>query len=304
MEPTPAERWSLIAASILLIIGMMYVALNAANDSAGRAKLARGISTSPAPTVPVNGGFIAGQADATPTPQPVAGGLPGIGEESRGGSSGGGSSGGGSGSPVNPGAAAPPKAGKYAYTTSSGAALNLVVEARPSSTGVRQREYFTDENGQPAGSGDQNVWWKADSKVIEDGKYGQGDRSTNCNWEPDLLQYVLPLNANSSWKIDSSCPTDLGPQGGPGKITNTGNYRVVGTERLQVGGKSVDCWVIEGTSDTVIKNATGQTVFSFQSTSRDWFAPKYGVSARALTTTSGGFGEGTESTNLQSVDPK
>lgn len=305
MEPTVAERWSLVAASIVLIIGMMYVAINSANDSSRRAKLARGISTTPGPTIPVNGGFALGKGEATPTPQPVSGGLPGIGQETS--SSGGGSSSSGSGATsLDPGTSAPPKTGKYTYVTSNGTPITFVVEGRAGASGTRQREYFTDDKGQPAGESDQNTWWKGDSKVIEDGKYSGGGQATYCDWNPDLLQYPLPLNANSSWNVDSSCKVDLGPQGGgQGTLRSTGSSRVVGTERLQVGTKNVDCWVIEGSSTIVVSNATGQTIFTIQTTVKDWFAAKYGVSARVVTTFgSGGGGGQSESTTLQSVDPK
>ena len=85
--------------------------------------------------------------------------------------------------------------------------------------------------------------------------------------------------------------------------------KVTSLERISIAGKVLDCWVISRTTHIV---GSGAYEFTSDSTSQEWFSPKYGqiVKSSTDTTSSGTYNGQTMSSQSKStteavtVDPE
>ena len=181
------------------------------------------------------------------------------------------------GPPQDPGPATPPKSGTYKYTfsakDSSGEtkkdATNRVEDKGTSGNETRQRVTS-------AGAGitqASDVSWRPDGVYVLKTTFTFGDKSGDCDWEPDTLQLKLPITKGASWKADSTCTVS-----GLGPTPFTVSRHVEGTfaelQRVKVGDEVVDVWSIPGKEHVEF---AGTTV---DSTSVTLFSPKHGLTVK------------------------
>ena len=311
METTNSERISLIAATILLIIGMMYMSVQAAEDSRQRAAAGRGEGRA---------------AQATPVPQateeelsdedllgmlgggtndPAGGNLPtggGPGIRPTGPTGPTGPGGGPTPRPratpsafqddpsVNPaGTGQPPRPGRYVYRdTDGGSEFTMRMEQMG---GGRYREHIESGDAPPGFELYLETVWSGSSKTLDKVVTKFQAQDYSCDFQPDVTAYPFELSRGRSWQNDSSCTVNS-PMG-----QQTQNYRgtsaVVGAARVEVAGRSVEVWVIESNFQS---SGGGPSGFS-----RDYFSPEHGVSVRTEGQ-AGGFGSG--NSQLQNLDPR
>lgn len=135
-----------------------------------------------------------------------------------------------------------------------------------------------------------------------------GDKRSECDWNPDYLDLKLPMEVGSTWMIDSSCEFESGGPGGKVKFTLRGTKKVVGKENVNVSGRSVESFVVDGAIDFVF--AGGGMSQSQKGNSKEYFSPMTGLTVKTIQTTKaptkpgGEPEEFTVTSELQSLDPR
>ena len=157
----------------------------------------------------------------------------------------------------DPGPAQPPVKGTYVYTFTN--------SADPSLNGSNERkvEELPPENGSPRRK--TTAKDSAGNTLVQDEKWSNdGIRATashitssgttiDCEWQPPLLEFALPLSVGKSWKSDSTCKTMVaGTQVTIHRVTDS---KVTGKAVDKVGDTEVATWVIESTGTTTVRSA-------------------------------------------------
>lgn len=123
--------------------------------------------------------------------------------------------------------------------------------------------------------------WRGDGLFEDAFTASVGDDSLACDWTGDFLTLAFPLQKDLRWTSEGTCSKDDG--------TKTSEYhrrdqaRVLGGERLTVGGQQVDCWVIERTqvvTNTVRRTDGSSSSEQVEHTVKQWWAPKQGLLAK------------------------
>ena len=294
MDVSAGERISLIGATVVLIVGMMYVSVEAAEDARRRNASGRDRVTATAAPSPTAAALtdeellqtLRGErrptfGDEAPAPVPGAVGPRGPGP------------GAGPSGPrftprprvtpppfnddpsVNPSpSGTQPKAGRYDYTSSVDPDERITFRMEPLGGG-RYREHIEFDEAPPGLEVFQETVWSGERKVQDKETSRFAGEERTCDWQPDLVLYQFPLRRGATWQTKGACT-----QGDDSREREM-TFRVLGAQRLQVGGRSVDVWVIEGGQGSEV---------------RDYFAPDYGVTARVE--------DGDDTYNLRSLDPR
>jgi hypothetical protein len=181
---------------------------------------------------------------------------------------------------ADPGPAAAPRPGTYKerHTTTSGSSTTtedlttkIENESQAGSTTNQKVTISSDK-----GSFTSEVAWKPDSVLMLSNTFGSGASTFVCNWTPPVQLLALPLSIGTAWSSDSRCTVSASGQ--TETVHETMQAKVTGLERISVAGKVLDCWVISRTTHV---DGTGAFNFTSDSTSTEWFSPKYGQSAKS-----------------------
>lgn len=177
----------------------------------------------------------------------------------------------GLGAAVDPGLPVAPRAGVYRYRTTGGGEGD-----GESTTRVEERGRSGDEvRLSVASAGGQltttsDVVWRPDGVRTLRSTLAFGDRSGDCDWEPDVVDAVFPLRAGATWRTETACQlTGLTPT--PVTLQRTSSAKVLELRRTQVAGQAVDVWAIER-----IERLAGAGM-SEEVTVVTLFSPKHGI---------------------------
>lgn len=187
----------------------------------------------------------------------------------------------GLGAPVDPGPAEAPRPGLYRYRVTGGAEGD-----GESTTRVEEQGRSGDEvrllvaiaSGRVTITSD--VVWRPDGVRTLRSTFTFGSSTGECDWEPDVVEAVFPLQPGTTWRSESSCQmTGLTPA--PIELQRTSSAKVLELRRTEVAGQTVDVWAVErverlsggGRSDEV-------TVVAL-------FSPKHGLDVDVRGTRSG-----------------
>ena len=110
--------------------------------------------------------------------------------------------------------------------------------------------------------------------------FGTPPNGIRCDWNPDWAEYAFPLAAGKSWTVHSTCHPAA-----TASVDIVATLRVTGAERTNVGGVTVDVWVI--VTDATITFKGPQATDTEKIHDEDHFAPDHGVTVREKTTSSG-----------------
>lgn len=246
------ERVALAIASVIAVVAIVFAAVGvpgADDDSELAVTTASPVATAAATTAPATGVAL------TPTRVPATPAAP----TQR-------------ALAAAPGSTVPPKPGAYRYRESSESGTTEETVRYADRGGGRQTESDDDAMSEIA--------WRDDGKFVLETTFGQPPEGFRCDWNPDVLEYKLPLATGSSWEIKASCSPGQGLT-----ISIDARSEVVGSERIRVAGEDVDTWVVR--SQGTLTFQTPQGTSTQKVTSDDRFSPKHGLSVRSSETTEG-----------------
>jgi hypothetical protein len=150
--------------------------------------------------------------------------------------------------------------------------------------------------------------WGAERVLLERTTMQFGPQEIDCRWEPAIEQMRLPLGPGQRWESRSKCSTTAFGQ--PAELTRRAITRVTGQERIEVGGRSVDVWVLASRERTTAKGGTPAQPFDvvWETEATTWFAPGAGMIARqhsesTFTMNGGEPREASTRMELLSLDP-
>jgi hypothetical protein len=190
-----------------------------------------------------------------------------------------------------PGAARLPAGAPAASATGHPAATATAAQpgrydyAETNSNGTRQSRYVVasqgggkqTENTDDASTIDEVVW-RPGGKFETATTFSFPSGSFRCVWSPSFVEYKFPLRIGSTWTVHTTCHPNA-----QSSLTLEGASRVVASERRDVGGTTVDDWII-ATDATIRISSNGST--STESTrDEDHFAPSYGITVYEVTAT-------------------
>jgi hypothetical protein len=215
------------------------------------------------------------------------------------------------GTPQDPGPPTPPRPGTYKQrltTTTNGSTttsdLTVKIENEASSAGsTTQRLTASTDKGTSV----SEVSWKPDAVRMLSNTFGTGQNAATCTWQPPIETLPIPVTTGATWSSDSSCT--ISAYGQTEKVHETVQAKVARLERITEAGTAIDCWVM---SRVVHIDGTGMYPFTIDTTSTDWFSPKYGeiVKSESETKSSGTYnGQTTSSqthmtTEAVTIDPQ
>lgn len=173
-----------------------------------------------------------------------------------------------------------PEPGKYRYkqnfkheNESSSSETTFVYEDK-SSTSAELIQTVTEGGGRLI-----DTKWTSGGQWTTRETLGKGEKSTVCDWEPDILDLQFPLKTGSQWSVDSTCTFQA-------KDTvvvrhRTGTVKVLGNARVTIAGEEVEAFVIQrNMTETVIYGAVTSTT---EVNSKEMFSVKYGLKVQAET---------------------
>jgi len=188
----------------------------------------------------------------------------------------------------NPGPPNAPTLGSYQYksTDSQGAVTQLQVSIKL----AKGPAGSTDQNltiSSPKGSESSDYAWGPTGVMVSSTTLSGQQGSIQCNWTPDVTQYVFPIRVGSQWKSTSHCTTTV--SGAPTQVTYTNQASVSGIARIQEAGQILDTWVIQ--RHTVLSAKSAAFTFNVDTVGTEYFAPSDGQTPKELTdsTTSGSY---------------
>jgi hypothetical protein len=134
----------------------------------------------------------------------------------------------------------------------------------------------TEEDGEIT----SEVAWRGDGKYVLETTFTAQQGGFRCDWDPDVLEYKLPLAQGTTWRIENSCVV---AQGFTIEIESTS--RVTGSEKTSVAGQTVDTWIVY--SEGTLTFRTPQGTSMQRVTADDRFSPAHGLSVRVSETVRG-----------------
>jgi len=171
-----------------------------------------------------------------------------------------------------PGGTVPSKPGAYRYREVSDGETTEETVRITDRGGGRQTEAETDFSSEVA--------WRSDGKYILESTFGQPPQGFRCDWNPDVLEYKLPLAQGTSWRAAQSCTAAQGFT-----IEFDSASRVTGAERVRVAGQDVDTWVIRSEGTLTFRTPQGSSTQNL--TSDNHFSPEHGLSVKSTETVEG-----------------
>jgi hypothetical protein len=188
-----------------------------------------------------------------------------------------------------PGETVPSKPGTYRYREVSDGETTEETVRITDRGGGRQTEAETDFSNEVA--------WRPDGKYILESTFGQPPQGFRCDWNPDVLEYKLPLAQGTTWQAAQSCTPGQGFT-----IEFESTSRVTGAERIRVAGQDVDTWVIRSEGTLTFRTPQGSSTQNLTSDSR--FSPKHGLSVKSTETIKGrdpSTGENVDETSTREI---
>jgi len=131
----------------------------------------------------------------------------------------------------------------------------------------------------PKGSESSDYGWGTDGVMVSSTTLSGQQGSIQCNWKPDVTQYVFPIQVGTAWNSTSKCTTSV--NGVPTMVTYTNQATVSGIARIQEAGQVLDTWVIQ--RHTVLSAQSTAFTFNVDTTSTEYFAPSDGQTPKELT---------------------
>ncbi|MHB1445877.1 MAG: hypothetical protein ACYCZV_09515 [Acidimicrobiales bacterium] len=187
-----------------------------------------------------------------------------------------------------PGAPHAPTPGTYQYksTDSQGAVTQLKVSIKPAPGPAGA----TDQNltiSSPKGSESSDYAWGASGVMVSSTTLSGQQGSIQCNWNPDVTQYVFPIKVGSQWSSTSHCTTTV--DGAPTQVTYTNQVMVSGIARIEEAGQVLDTWVIQ--RHAVLSAKSAAFTFNVDTVTTEYFAPIDGQTPKEVSdsTTSGSY---------------
>lgn len=180
----------------------------------------------------------------------------------------------------DPGPAVPPRAGLYRYRMTSGDG------EQEATTGVEDKGRQGDETRLAVTmtgrglTGTSEVSWRPDAVRNLRTTFSFGANTADCDWEPDVVEYALPLRAGATWSSESTCTVRFGAT--PVVVKRAAKAEVLELRRVKVDGRVVDVWAIRR-----VEQLSGGG-FSGESQAVGLFSPKHGIDVDVTGTISGG----------------
>lgn len=182
----------------------------------------------------------------------------------------------GLGAPQDPGPTVVPKSGVYDYERTAGRRSAITTTEVTDQGAGRQRFSFKGEQNEFTNS----VVWSDTAMTITSSTYQlegeRGSASGECDWDPDMHEYALPLRVGVSWTVNSRCAMRIEAQAVT--IERTGEAEVTALERIKIAGQVVDVWVIERHETSATRFARGS--LDTDTRVKEWFSPKHGLKLR------------------------
>lgn len=182
--------------------------------------------------------------------------------------------------PATLGPVVPTKAGTYTYRTTTTSDGEETTEDLPSvytdlsrGGGVVEQTLEARQAGNEAVS---RIRWTGSSLLILETEFDFEGNQATCDWEPDHVQAVFPIEAGRTDKAASSCQVNV--FGMDIDISRTTESRTIAVERISIAGTRVDAWRFEGTEKIVASSPTLNGSVTITSTS--WFVPERGLIVR------------------------
>lgn len=201
----------------------------------------------------------------------------------------------------------PPAAGTYRYDRkitegedTEEKQADVKFEAACTEGGVTRQKMVVKEE---QGTFTNTLAWTADGVRLELTHLESSFGTYDCDWAPDSLEIALPLAAGKTWTLDSTCTANVEFRGQPMAITihRTGQFKVTGQKKEDIGGSSVTVWVVEGTS--VVETSGGFNQRQ-ESQSLAHLAPDHGLRVYTKEVTKGTVGDVTVEQKLTSLKPR
>jgi hypothetical protein len=311
-----------VGAAVVFVVALLAVVLADGDDDSGEVRAARVAPTTTTVTDAKGGDEDAGSGEADPeagsapadegtaADEPTDGGAaapPTTDREVAG------TEASAAGTAASPEGARPPRAGTYTYrleSTRDGESdereTDAVIEdLGRGDEGVRRRVTLETEQGTVR----NDLSWGARRVLLERTTMQFGPQELDCRWEPAIEQYRLPLGPGQKWEADSRCSTTV--LGQPAELRRRTITEVTGQERLTIGGRDVEVWILTSRERTNAKGGSAAQPFDvvWDAESTTWFAPGAGLLVRqeSSSTFSMNGGEPQEahtSLELLSLDPR
>lgn len=187
------------------------------------------------------------------------------------------------GAAQDPGPPSPPRPGVYkqrATTTSNGSTttsdLTVTIENEASKPELTQRVTISTDKG----SSVSELAWRPDAVMLLSNTFGSGANASTCKWAPAIESMPTSMAAGTTWSSDSTC--SMSAYGRTETMHETMQAKILRLERISEAGRVIDCWVA---SRTVHIEGAGVYPFTVDTTTTDWFTPKYGEIAKSETDT-------------------
>ena len=178
-----------------------------------------------------------------------------------------------------PGPLVVPKLGSYPYratsTTPDGKTTttdtNVVVKAGAPASGGMTNLVVTIPSDFATITSDTG--WSSAGVIARSSTITAMGITFDCDWNPDFAEYLAPLRAGLTWKIDTRCATTIAGQ--PTTIHLVQDSTVVGGSSATVATTNLPTWQIKRSLVIDVNSAAfNQTVHS---TSTEEFSPDYGI---------------------------
>lgn len=198
---------------------------------------------------------------------------------------------------VTPGAVKAPAPGTYRYNRVSTAdgkkdekQTDVKVEAAGNEGSTSRVRVIVQEEGFTI---THTLAWAPSEVRTEVSRFESSFGTFDCDWNPDSVEYPLPLATGKTWKIDSSCTVTANGQ----QITvrRTGDFKIVGARSVDVGGTRVSAWVVESSQNVQFGPRAQRTEEVVH------FAPEHGLVVYEKSTVKTSEGERSEEIRLQSL---
>ncbi|MFN2463945.1 MAG: hypothetical protein ABR573_08610 [Candidatus Dormibacteria bacterium] len=227
----------------------------------------------------------------------------------------------GAGGPSQPGAAVAPGAGIKRSTSAAPAPRgfpNMSVPAEGSySVNINSADYtgpgtisisarpaaqpgdhtIRRETKTPKGSEAETLSWRADGVyMLQTTLSSPSTGAVDCNWQPEILDFVIPAGKGQQWSSSSTCPVSFGAT--TGSVEETSDETITDASTLTIGADTVQVWVVKVHLVLTYKAAAGSFTSTTDGTA--WVAPAIGMIVKQTgSTTTGGSTAPPRSTSME-----
>jgi hypothetical protein len=168
-----------------------------------------------------------------------------------------------------------PAPGLYRYEGEGGGERTTstvrVEDMAPEAGGFRVKQTSVDQEG--FGQVREILWSVSGVRVDRQHNASPDEESGRCDWQPDFVQYVFPLDVGRRWDVSTTCRSTDPTR--PGSLTQKSTARVTERRSVTVGGVTTTVFVIERSGTTTL-GAAGVTVVRRRASTELW-SPRYGL---------------------------